>query len=252
MLHEPQGSYKTMNAPREYQSHQPPKQDTHQLSPQEFLKRWRESDIQKMAEAQNSDPAKYQKYMQRQKKPSIVAARVFMWERDVEDYDRWTHTEVPCRWRETTLGDYGGATYFSPIAYEWDCCEEFGMMPGTDDLMPNDLMPNDDEEAGEPLAMHSLTPPPFSMQDSDTLEIDLPSLRQFATALEGSSLEFVPLTVEGVLEEGEVEEGELQEEPVQEGKVQSINQEVLEILSMNYGFTHPISLPTKAVFPEDL
>ncbi|KAF9004388.1 hypothetical protein BDQ17DRAFT_1325750 [Cyathus striatus] len=140
-------------------------------------------------------------------------------------------------------------------------------MFGTDDLMPDDSMPNnlmpnnsmpnnsipnDDGEAREPLAMCSLTPPPFSMQDSDALEIDFPSLRQLATALEGSSSEFVPSTVEGVLEEGEVEEEELQEEPVQEGKVQSINQEVLEILSMNYGFMHPIPLPTKAVFPEDL
>ncbi|KAF8993331.1 hypothetical protein BDQ17DRAFT_1431826 [Cyathus striatus] len=265
MLHEPQASYKTTNAPCDYQSYQPqetvgsqpPKQDTHQLSPWEFLKRWHESDIQKMAEAQNSDPAKYQKYMQRQKKPSTVAARVFVWEQDVEDFERWTHTEVSRRWHETILGDYGGATYFSPIAYEWDCCEEFGMMPGTDDPMtddpmPDNSMPNDDGEAGEPSTTCSLTPPPFLMQDSDTLNIDLPSLRQFVTVLEGSSLEFVPSTVEGVVEEGEVEEGELQEEPVQEGKVQSINQEVLEILSMNYGFMHPILLPTKAVFPEDL
>ncbi|KAF8998005.1 hypothetical protein BDQ17DRAFT_1329043 [Cyathus striatus] len=265
MLHEPQGSYQTMNAPCKYQSRQPqetfasqpPKQDTHQLSPQEFLKRRCESDIQKMAEARNGNPAKYQKYMQRQKKPSTVAARVFVWEQDVEDFERWTHTKVSCCWHKTTLGDYGSATYFSPIAYEWDCCEEFGMMPGTDDpmtggLMPNDSMPNDDGEAGESSAMHSLTPPPFSMQDSDALEIDLPFLRQFATALEGSSSEFVPSTVEGVEEEGEVEEGELQEELVQEEKVQSINQEVLEILSMNYGFMHPIPLLTKAVFPEDL
>ncbi|KAF9006915.1 hypothetical protein BDQ17DRAFT_1423012 [Cyathus striatus] len=87
-LHGPQGSYQTTNAPREYQScqpqetfaSQPPKQDTHQLSPREFLKRQHERDIQKMAEAQNSDPEKYQTYMQRQKKPSTVAARVFVWE----------------------------------------------------------------------------------------------------------------------------------------------------------------------------
>ncbi|KAF8063149.1 hypothetical protein FPV67DRAFT_1672188 [Lyophyllum atratum] len=184
--------------------------------------------------------AQRQTRLNRERQPPTTSAKVFIWESSDSDPKVWVRVPVLRADREDTLEEYAGTqSRYDSFSNEWDCCYEFG--PGADDEDEDNHRflagheDFDDHELDDPSQQPAppyidlpcprvLTPPPQPAQNSDAQSLHIPR--------------FHPIH----LNTAAVQEGSTRSLS-QSSKADALQQEMLEVLHLHYGFTPPLPLP---------
>ena len=187
--------------------------------------------------------------MNRERKPPSVSAKVFEWSRSDEDENVWICVQVRKADREETLGQYSEAQRrYDSFSNEWDCCEEFG--PGdTDDeaeFAEFYRVPDKSADSFDPFELpydknqvpRVLSPSPQHLLDSERLDVPRVHPLQHAVVPEPMAL--------GSPASPDWSSGPIPIPSSSSGSrsIDTLQQEILEILVLHYGFTPPLPLPS--------
>ncbi|KAG6849446.1 hypothetical protein H0H93_008472 [Arthromyces matolae] len=196
----------------------------------------------------NENAKDKQARLNRERKPPTVSAKVFEWEESDTGSNIWVRRQVLKSERGETLSRYSAAQKrYDSFLNEWDCCEPLGP----------DLSDDEDEdfsfisyEFEEPTSYQrqapyddtslprTLTPPPQAAHVTDSERVDVPQIHPLqhqsppVPCFQGSSTSPHSSSVSSSAPiDPNVTNWEL------------LQQEIFELLSLQYGFTPPLPLP---------
>ncbi|KAG5349008.1 hypothetical protein C0989_006570, partial [Termitomyces sp. Mn162] len=202
----------------------------------------------------HESPTDRQTRLNRERKPPTVSAPVFEWVRSEDDENVWCRVQVRRADREETLGQYSEQQRrYDSFSNEWDCCEEFGPGDEEDDWDYDRLLSFPDESIPTTPPYDTSTVPviftPSSVPEQllDSERLDVPHVHSLRRAAVYSSK---PTSTEPMSQLSPVHSSSTSPEPpipmsklFRSRKIDALNQEILDLLHLHYGFTIPLPLP---------